>query len=165
MVVGNTLQPSKKEVDKVFRPILFKEKSVYELILMKNRHEELTDIPIEFINDIGIDNIHEHEMELHKYALEKLEKLDNVIIYNKNADSGIITFNIKGVFAQDAATYLNSKGICVRSGQHCAKILMDFLNTHATLRASFYLHTTKEEIDALAEACKTGGDFLDAYFA
>ena len=90
---------------------------------------------------------------------------DNVIIYNKNADSGIITFNIKGVFAQDAATYLNSKGICVRSGQHCAKILMDFLNTHATLRASFYLYTTKEEIDALVEACKTGGDFLDAYFA
>ena len=120
---------------------------------------------IEFINDIGIDNIHEHEMELHKYALEKLEKLDNVIIYNKNADSGIITFNIKGVFAQDAATYLNSKGICVRSGQHCAKILMDFLNTHATLRASFYLYTTKEEVDALVEACKTGGDFLDAYFA
>ena len=61
--------------------------------------------------------------------------------------------------------YLNSKGICVRSGQHCAKILMDFLNTHATLRASFYLYTTKEEVDALVEACKTGGDFLDAYFA
>ena len=91
--------------------------------------------------------------------------MDNIIIYNKNADSGIITFNIKGVFAQDAATYLNSKGICVRSGQHCAKILMDFLNTHATLRASFYLYTTKEEVDALVEACKTGGDFLDAYFA
>lgn len=120
---------------------------------------------IEFINSIGIDNIHEHEKELHEYAISKLSQLDNVIIYNKNADAGIITFNIKGVFAQDAATYLNSKGICVRSGQHCAKILMDFLKTPATCRASFYLYTAKEEIDAFVEACKSGGDFLDAYFA
>ena len=120
---------------------------------------------IEFLKEIGMENIHAHEMEIHKYAIEKLKELDNVIIYNEKADSGIITFNIKGVFAQDAATHLNSKGVCVRSGQHCAKILMDFLNTHATLRASFYLYTTKEEVDALVEACKTGGDFLDAYFA
>ena len=81
-----------------------------------------------------------------------------------NAESGIITFNIKDVFAQDAATYFNSKGICVRSGQHCAKILIDFLGTVATVRASIYFYNTFEDIDALVEACKKAGDFLDAYF-
>ena len=98
-------------------------------------------------------------------AIEQLEKLDNVEIYNKNAESGIITFNIKGVFAQDVATYFNSRGIACRSGQHCAKILIDFLKQVATVRASIYFYTTKEEIDALVEACRTGGDFLNAYFS
>lgn len=120
---------------------------------------------IDFLNDIGLENIHKYELELREYAINKLKKLDNVIIYNENAESGIITFNIKNVFAQDAATYLNYKGICVRSGLHCAKALPHFLNTPATCRMSLYLYNTKEEIDALVEACKTGGDFLDAYFA
>ena len=120
---------------------------------------------IEYLNKIGLDNIEKHEHELRKYAIEKLSQLDNVIIYNKNAEAGIITFNLKDVFAQDGATYLNSKGICVRSGQHCAKILMSFLNTYATLRASFYFYNTKEDIDAFVEACKNGGDYLDAYFS
>lgn len=120
---------------------------------------------IDFVEGIGLENIHRHEMELRQYAISELKKLDNVILYNEHADTGIITFNIRGVFAQDAATYFNSRGICVRSGQHCAKILMDYLNCHATLRASFYLYTTKEEVDALIEACQTGGDFLNAYFA
>ena len=89
---------------------------------------------------------------------------DNLIIYNKNSETGIITFNLKGVFAQDEATLLNSKGIACRSGQHCAKILPEFLKEVATVRASTYLYTTKEDIDALVDALKNGGDILDAYF-
>lgn len=119
---------------------------------------------IEFLNEIGLDNIEAYEKELRKYAIERLSEIKEITIYNKNAESGIITFNYQGVFAQDMATYLNSKGICVRSGQHCAKILMDYLHCYATVRASIYFYNTKEEIDAFVEACKNGGDFLDAYF-
>ena len=119
---------------------------------------------VEFIESIGIENIHKHDQELFDYAIEQLEKLDNVIIYNKNARGGVVTFNVEGVFAQDEATLLNSKGIAVRSGQHCAKILNGFLKTPATCRMSTYLYTTKEDIDALVNALKEKGDILDAYF-
>ena len=88
----------------------------------------------------------------------------DIIIYNKEAEAGIITFNIKGVFAQDEATLLNSHGIAVRSGQHCAKLLDEFLHTPATCRMSVYLYTTKEEVDAFVDAIKNGGDILDAFF-
>ena len=118
----------------------------------------------EFLMDLGLENIHKHEVELKKYALSKLENQDNVIIYNKDANSGILTFNLKDVFSQDEATLLNSKGIAVRSGQHCAKVLDRFLKTNATVRASFYLYTTKEEVDVLIDALINGGDILDAYF-
>ena len=119
---------------------------------------------IEFLNDIGMENIFKHEEMLRDYFIEKTKNLDNLIIYNKYASTGIFTFNVKGVFAQDEATYLNSKGIAVRSGQHCAKILIDFLGEVATVRMSTYLYTAKEDIDALVDALKDGGDILDAYF-
>ena len=119
---------------------------------------------VEFIESIGIENIHKHEVELKEYMVKKLENHDHIIIYNKDAESGILTFNIKGIFAQDEATLLNSKGIALRSGQHCAKILNDFLKTPATVRASVYLYTTKEEIDVFIDSLINGGDILDAYF-
>ena len=119
---------------------------------------------IDFINSIGIDNIHQHEIELNKYALEKLEECEDIVIYNKDSNSGIITFNRKGVFSQDEATLLNSKGIAVRSGQHCAKMIDEVIGDIATVRASFYLYTSKSDIDALVNALKEKGDILDAYF-
>ena len=121
-------------------------------------------VAIKYIEKIGIDNIQEHEHKLHEFAISELSKLDNVTIYNPYASTGIITFNINGVFAQDAATYLGSKGVFVRSGQHCAKILMDFLKTSATVRASTYFYNDEEDIKRLVGACKNGGNFLDAYF-
>lgn len=117
-----------------------------------------------YLMDIGFDNIEKYERELRTYLISKLELNKNIILYNKDAEGGIITFNVKDVFAQDEATYLNSKGIAVRSGQHCAKILIDFLNEVATLRASIYFYNTKEDIDTFVEALE-GGDFLDAYFS
>ena len=122
------------------------------------------DAAVKYIMAIGLDNINEHEKALKKYAVEQLEKTGNVTIYNADSEAGIVTFNIKDVFAQDAATFLNSKGIACRSGNHCAKILNDFLGTPATVRASFYFYTTKEDIDALVDAVKHGKEFLDAYF-
>ena len=104
------------------------------------------------------------DLSLNNQVYEAISKLDNVTIYNPYASTGIITFNINGVFAQDAATYLGSKGVFVRSGQHCAKILMDFLKTSATVRASTYFYNDEEDIKRLVGACKNGGNFLDAYF-
>lgn len=120
---------------------------------------------VKYIEKIGIENIRKHELELKQYAVNKLSEIKDVVIYNTNTESGIVAFNLKGVFAQDLATLLNSKGIAVRSGNHCAKILKNQINEIATVRASFYLYTSKEDIDALAEALKEGGNFLDAYFA
>lgn len=120
---------------------------------------------VEFIESIDVDNIHKHDVELIEYAKEKLANSDKVIIYNKNAKGGILTFNVKDIFAQDEATLLNSKGIAVRSGQHCAKIIDDLVGTKATCRMSTYLYTTKEEIDAFIDALLNGGDILDAYFS
>ena len=118
----------------------------------------------EFLMSLGMENIQKHDEELFDYAINKLKDVKDIIIYNKNARSGIISFNKQGVFAQDEATLLNSKGIAVRSGQHCAKNLHNYLKTKATVRASFYLYTTKEEVDVLIDALINGGDILDAYF-
>ena len=120
---------------------------------------------VEYLENLGFDSIVEHERKLKQYAVEKLLQTGNAEIYNADSEAGIITFNIKGVFAQDAATYLNSQGIACRSGQHCAKLLnQTYLKTPATVRASFYVYTTEDDIDALAEAVKNGGNYLDAYF-
>jgi len=119
---------------------------------------------IKYIEEIGIDNIHVYEKEIHQYALKRLEEVNDIVIYNRFAKGGIITFNRKDIFAQDEATLLNYKGIAVRSGQHCAKILYKYLNTKATVRASFYFYTSKEDIDRLVDVLKEGGDILDAYF-
>lgn len=119
---------------------------------------------IDFIESIGIEAIHEHDRELISYAISKLENNENFIIYNKDSDNGILTFNIKGIFSQDEATLLNYKGIAVRSGEHCAKILDDYLKTKATCRMSTYLYTSKEDVDAFIDAINDGGDILGAYF-
>ncbi|WP_277488875.1 MULTISPECIES: cysteine desulfurase [unclassified Breznakia] len=121
---------------------------------------------IEYIQEIGLEKIHEYESELRAYMLKRMKELDNVIIYNEDSDSGIITFNIKNVFSQDAATYFSDKGISLRSGQHCAKLLMNFLDTPSTLRASLYFYNTKEEIDYFIDVCSqiNPDSFLDVFF-
>jgi len=119
---------------------------------------------IEYVMNIGMDNINAYEEALKRYAVSELEKTGNAIVYNPKSEAGIVTFNIKDVFAQDAASFLNSRGIACRSGQHCAKILIDYLKVVATVRASFYFYTTKEDIDALVDAVRHGKEFLDAYF-
>lgn len=119
---------------------------------------------VKYISNIGIENIHKHDQELFDYAISKLEKEDKIIIYNKDSRNGIISFNIKGVFAQDEATLLNSKGIAVRSGQHCAKMIDEVIGEPATVRMSTYLYTSKEEVDVFIDALINGGDILDAYF-
>lgn len=119
---------------------------------------------IDYLSNIGLNNIHQHEIKIRAYALEKMKATGKVTIYNEEADSGIITFNINDVFAQDAASHFNSYGIAVRAGNHCAKMLNDFLKTPATVRASFSLYNTIEEVDLFIEAIEKGSDFLDVFF-
>lgn len=107
---------------------------------------------IDYLNNIGMDKIDSYLKSLKKYAIEKLSGLDNIEIYNKNIEGTTIAFNVKNVFAQDTAVYLNKNGICVRAGNHCAKILKDELGITNTCRISFYLYNTTDDIDKLVKA-------------
>lgn len=106
---------------------------------------------LNYLSKIGINKIEEYEKSLREYAIEKLKKVPNIIIYNENSESGIITFNVKDVFPQDLAIYLNKYNICVRAGNHCAKILKDELGIKNTCRMSLYFYNTKEEINRVVE--------------
>jgi len=113
---------------------------------------------IDYLQGIGMDNISRMEKELKAYLVDKLEKLDSIILYNKTSESGILAFNIKGVFAQDTAIYLDHYDICVRAGNHCAKVLKDEINIKNTCRISLYFYNTKEEIDKLVEVLANSKD-------
>lgn len=106
---------------------------------------------IDYLQALGMADIHAHEQQLRAYMVAGMKQMDHVILYNEEADSGIVTFNVKNVFAQDAASWFNANGIALRSGQHCAKLLVEFLGTSATLRASLYVYNTKAEIDRFLE--------------
>lgn len=106
---------------------------------------------IDYLNSIGLEKIYKYESDLKKYAVERLKKLSNIIVYNKNTDSNIVVFNIKNIFAEDTSRYLNNYNICIRSGNHCAKILIDELGIKNTCRMSLSFYNTKEEIDKLIE--------------
>ena len=104
---------------------------------------------ISYIENIGIGKINEYEKNLRKYLIDRLSELDFIEVYNKDNDSNIVVFNIKGVFAQDAAIYLDKYNICVRAGNHCAKMIDNVFNISNTVRISLSFYNTKEEIDLL----------------
>ena len=108
----------------------------------------------EYLMNIGMENIVAYDRELQRYFSEKMQQLDNIDYYNPKADVGLVTFNVKGIFAQDAAAYLAANNIDVRSGNHCAKILWNTIGATETLRASLYLYNTKAEIDRFVEVLK-----------
>ena len=106
---------------------------------------------IDYLTNIGMDNIYNHEHELRQYLINKLVDLKHIDIINLEADTGIIAFNVDGIFSQDVAVYLDKYNICVRAGNHCAKILKDAVGVRNTCRVSLYLYNTKDEIDRLVE--------------
>ncbi|WP_249029801.1 aminotransferase class V-fold PLP-dependent enzyme [Tannockella kyphosi] len=118
---------------------------------------------INYLEELGMDAIHEHELLLRNHAIMKMKEIEDIEIYNEDSP-GPIAFNLKSVFCQDAGSLFNTHGIAVRSGQHCAKILDEYLPVSQTLRASFYFYNTIEEVDQFIEVCKKGDDFLDAFF-
>lgn len=110
---------------------------------------------LDYLNKIGMDNIRRHELELTKYALECLSSLKGMKLYgddNLSRRGGIISFNLGDIHPHDLATILNDDGIAIRSGHHCAQILMEKLDVSATSRASFYIYNTQEEINIFINA-------------
>jgi len=110
---------------------------------------------IDYLEEIGLENIEEHEKELTAYALEKMNELDFFEIAGPTDledRGGIISFNIKGVHPHDLASIVDTEGIALRSGYHCAQPLMKYLDINATGRISFYFYNTKEDVDKFIEA-------------
>ena len=106
---------------------------------------------IDYISNIGINKIIKYEHELKEYLVSKLKKFDNIIIYNEDTVGSIVSFNVKDIFSQDVAVYLNKYNICVRSGNHCAKMLNKVFNVDNTCRVSLSFYNTYEEIDRFIE--------------
>ena len=106
---------------------------------------------IEYIKGIGMDKIRERESHLREYLIEKLVRIPHIDIINLEADSGIVAFNVDGVFSQDVAYYLNKYNICVRAGNHCAKLVKNATGVTNSLRVSLYFYNTESEIDELVE--------------
>ena len=109
---------------------------------------------IDYVNNIGIDKINKYEQDLKKYLLEELSKLDFIEVYNKNAKGSSVAFNIKNIFSQDTAVYLDKYNICIRAGNHCAKILNEAIRVNNTCRIVISFYNTKEEIDLLINVLK-----------
>ena len=106
---------------------------------------------IDFLNEVGMDNILAHEKTLADYAMESMQTIEGLTIYGPENRAALVTFNLADVHPHDSATVLDSFGIAVRAGHHCAQPLMRWLDVTATARASFYLYNTKEDIDHLVD--------------
>ena len=109
---------------------------------------------IDYISSIGIEKIIRYEHELKEYLVSKLKEIDNIILYNADVVGSIVSFNVKDIFSQDVSLYLDKYNICVRSGNHCSKILNKVFGVDNTVRVSFGLYNTKKEIDRFVEVIK-----------
>ena len=121
---------------------------------------------IDYIENIGYDKIRKIEQEVTSYAREELSKLDYIDLYmtnNKENHSSVISFNIKGIHPHDVASILDSIGVCVRSGNHCAQPLLRYLGIDSTCRASFYIYNTKEDVDKLIQRLNKAYDMFKMY--
>ncbi|KST79546.1 cysteine desulfurase [Lactococcus lactis subsp. lactis] len=119
---------------------------------------------IDYIQELGIDQIHQHEIELIDYLMPKLQEIEGLKIYGPKDNvkrGGLIAFNIEGLHPHDVATALDMEGVAVRAGHHCAQPLLNYLETPATARASFYLYNTKADCDKLVEALKKTKEFFN----
>jgi cysteine desulfurase/selenocysteine lyase len=109
----------------------------------------------EYLSKLGMNNVRQHEIELTKYALEKMQEDDDIQIYGPMENrGGVISFNIGDVHAHDVSTILDAEGVCVRAGHNCTQPLVRWLGVPAVTRASFYVYNTKEDVDALVFALK-----------
>lgn len=115
---------------------------------------------IEYIENIGLDNINDYTDKLHRYAIGQLKQIEGVKIYNPTSETGIITFNIDNVPSHDAISFLAEKKVAIRAGQHCAKLVCDWLGIYSCLRASLYIYNTFKEVDVLVETIKEAVEYF-----
>jgi len=113
-----------------------------------------------YLKKIGMNNIQNHELRLKKYLLNRLKEISNVTVYNDNTDSGIVLFNIDDIFSEDTSRFLNHYQICVRAGNHCAKMVKDEIKIKNTCRISLYIYNNEEEIDKFIEVMKGNKDIF-----
>ena len=109
----------------------------------------------DYLEYIGMDNVQKIEKELLDYAIEELSKLDFITVYGPKdvkRRASVISFNVNGIHPHDVASILDSKNVCIRSGNHCAQPLLRYMKIDSTCRASFYIYNTKEDVDRLIEA-------------
>jgi len=122
---------------------------------------------IDFLTEVGLDNIAAHEHALAGYAMDQLSTIDGLTIYGpRDAQKrcGLVTFNLDDVHPHDVATVLDMNGIAVRAGHHCAQPLMKWLNVTATARASFYLYNDEADIDRLVAGLRTAKEYFNDVF-
>jgi len=119
---------------------------------------------IDYISNLGWDNVREHELELRDYATQKMSGIEGLKIFNPLPDIGIVSFNVDMVHPHDMATVYDVNGICVRAGHHCAQPLMKWLRQPATLRATFSIYNTKKDVDALVRATIEGKETFGDVF-
>lgn len=115
---------------------------------------------IKYLNNIKMENIENRERFLRKYLIDELVKIPHIDILNLESDSGIVSFNVDGIFSQDVAYYLNKYNICVRAGNHCAKMLKDQVKVTNSIRVSLYYYNTESEIDELVSLLKSKDKIL-----
>ncbi|SDJ01188.1 cysteine desulfurase [Natribacillus halophilus] len=122
---------------------------------------------IDFLNDVGLDDIKTHEQQLAQYAMDQLSAHDDIEVYGPPANerAGIVTFNIHDVHPHDTATVLDMKGVAIRAGHHCARPLMNWLDVAATARASFYLYNTEADVDAFVDALVSTKEYFGDVYA
>ena len=117
---------------------------------------------IDYIEEIGIENIHQYEQELLKYGLDILSQDENITLYgNPTTRGAVIPFNVKNIHPHDLAKFLDTDGICIRAGHHCAQPIMNKLKITATARASFYIYNTRNDIEKLVEGIKKTADIFN----
>lgn len=119
---------------------------------------------IDYIEELGIDNIEKYNLELQAYALQELAKVPKLRIINEGVESSNIFFEIKGVAGEDVAYHLYTKNIVIRAGANCVKMKNDIYSQVNALRVSLHFFNTKEDIDKLVKELIDGGDFIDALF-
>ncbi|ALA54151.1 cysteine desulfurase [Shouchella clausii] len=120
---------------------------------------------IDFVTDLGFNEIEQHEKELVDYSFERLGDFKDLTIFGPKDRAGVITFQLGDVHPHDVATVLDAEGIAVRAGHHCAQPLMKWLDVVATARASYYVYNTKEDIDALANGLVKAKEYFSDVFS
>lgn len=115
---------------------------------------------IDFLQEIGMEQVSQHERQLVQYALDELSRIPDLTIFGPKERTGLVTFNLGDIHPHDVATVLDAEGIAVRAGHHCCQPLMRWLKVTATVRASFYIYNTEEDVDRLVKGLLKTKEFF-----